>query len=444
MKHLILVLTAVCLLCLLPCALADEEPFAPQGDYRVFCDAGHYGVQTLDGETVIPAQFAGIQPFTGDLCMVEGIADEEACLGLWRLSTKEELLPCDYENIEITGTMVITSSPYSDQHNYGFRINLFDPETKLWVMKNEEGTSVWSHEDGRYFSLEYKLPTGDRVNRLIAPDGTLLLDADLWGSEDTETSHGIATIVKADLGFFEYYNTVTNQLFQEFYDLAWPFADGYAAVCPSFMQGDYYVIDETGAAVTPPYQSIVTDNYGILQYGQGLFAVRQEDGWYVIRVSTETEPDILLGPVQCSKEPQYLGHQVFALPVDDGILVFSGANGCQKTLAGMTVHDTSSFTGCSAIIYKDGKAGFLFDDLSVIEPVYDDCVEFLGDYGFVEINGLWYPIDRNGQVNTRIAYPIVAVSDDCTYYVIEYQEDNVLCLSPALEPISHRSFCGHG
>ena len=71
----------------------------------------------------------------------------------------------------------------------------------------------------------------------------VLLDADLWGSEDTETSHGIATIVKADLGFFEYYNTVTNQLFQEFYDLAWPFADGYAAVCPSFMQGDYYVID---------------------------------------------------------------------------------------------------------------------------------------------------------------------------------------------------------
>lgn len=442
MKHLILV--CVIILSLLPIPALAEEPFAPQGNYRVFCMDGLYGVQTLDGETVIPAQFAGIQPFTGDLCVVEGVMDEECYIGLWRLSTGEELLPCDYENIDITGTMVITSSAYSSEDDYGFRNHLFNPETKQMVLDDPDITAIWPIGDGRLFEVEYLDPTGDEIVRLVASDGTLLLEDDLWVAECTSTSHGIVTVIKADIGFFEYYNTATYQWFKELYDCAWPFADGYAAVCPTIRQDAYYVIDETGTIVTPTYSKMATDEYGIPQYGQGLFAVQQEDGWYVIRVSSEAEPEALLGPVQCNGEPVYLGNQVFALAVDEGTLVFSGADNRQAMLPGITVHDYDSFIANCTAIHKDGKTGFLFDDLSVIEPAYDGCVEFLGDYGFVKIDGIWYPIDRSGHVDESVSYPNVAISDDLTYYVIEYETDDVLCLNPELQPISHRSFCEHG
>ena len=442
MKRLMLV--CLIILSLLPITALAEETFTPQGNYRVFCADGLYGVQTLDGETVIPAQFAGIQPFTGDLCIVEGVTDEECCIGLWRLSTGEELLPCDYENIEITDTAVIVSTAFSDEDDYGFRSRLFDPEAGRMVLDDPEIDEIWSIEDGRIFEVEYLDPTGDEIVRLVAPDGTLLLDADLWLAECTSASHGIVTVIKADIGFFQYYNTTTCQWFREFYDLAWPFADGYAPVCPAILQDAYYVIDETGTIVTPPYQKIATDAYDIPQYGQGVFAVQQEDGWYVIRVSSEAEPETLLGPVQCKNDPSYLGNQVFALPVDDGTLIFSGAENRLVMLHGITVHDYDSFIANCTVIHGDRKEGFLFDDLSVIEPAYDDCVEFLGDYGFVEIDGLWYPIDRSGHIDESVSYPDVAISDDCTYYVIEYESDDVLCLNPDLQPISHRSFCEHG
>ena len=80
----------------------------------------------------------------------------------------------------------------------------------------------------------------------------------------------------------------------------------------------------------------------------------------------------------------------------------------------------------------------------MIEPVYDDCVPFLGNYGFVMMDGVWHPIDRKGVVDRSVSYPSVAVSTGGTYYAVEYDPNNVLCLSPELEAISHRSYVEHG
>ena len=442
MKRIMLVLLMV--LCLVPVSAFSEETFAPMGNYRVFCADGLYGVQTLDGETVIPAAFAGIQPFAGDLCIVEGVSDEECCIGLWRLSTGEELLPCDYDNIEITGTMVIHGSAYSDEGRYGFRNHLYDPETGRMVLDDDAISEIWPLADGQLFAVEYLLPEVGTVTRVAAPDGTILLDEDCQAVDAAPTSNGIVSVSRIGSGDDErYYNTAAGQWLEGSYDTAWPFADGYAGVF-FYRPRACYVIDETGAAVSPAYLDMASDSVS-LQYGKGLFAVRQEDGWYVIRVSSGADPAVLLGPVQTVGDPRYLGNQVFALSVDEGTLLFSGADSRQAMLAGVSVdYSHTCFIRNCTLIWGHGKKGFLFDDLSVIEPAFDDCVEFLGDYGFVEIDGLWYPIDRSGHVDMSVSFPDVSISDDWNYYLIEYADGDVLCLNPDLEPISHRSFCDHG
>ena len=155
----------------------------------------------------------------------------------------------------------------------------------------------------------------------------------------------------------------------------------------------------------------------------------------MIRVSSDAGPEILLGPIQCKYYPDYLGKGFFALPTNEGDLVFSGTDGKSMLLENTSVSE--SFIHDSALLYRDGKFGFLFEDLSFIEPAYDDCVEFLDDYGFVKINDLWYPIDRNGQVNLSVSYPYVTTAYHDTYYTVYFEEDSLcLFLNADLQPIS--------
>ena len=122
MKRLIMIGSVM--LCLMLITFADGESFAAQGKYRVFYVDGCYGDQTLDGETVVPAQYAGILPFHGDLCIVES----ESCYGLWRLSTGEELLSCCYASLQIAGSMVLVSDPYISNADVYLMTQLYDPE----------------------------------------------------------------------------------------------------------------------------------------------------------------------------------------------------------------------------------------------------------------------------------------------------------------------------
>ncbi len=166
-----------------------------------------------------------------------------------------------------------------------------------------------------------------------------------------------------------------------------------------------------------------------------MFAAEQSDGWYIIRVSSGLEPEILLGPVLCNCDPLYMEDQVFALRTDHGTLFFSAADGRQLMLEGVTVSDPRA-THCIVASQGDRK-GFVFDDLSVITPAFDDCLPFLEDYGFAKIGDVWHPIDRDGQVDLNVSYPQVWHSSDSTYYLAEVSTGGYLCLNPNLEPISY-------
>ncbi len=439
MKRLMLVLMMV--LCMTMCARA-EELFAPQGSYRVFCVDGHYGVQTLDGETVVPARFDGIEPIQGDMCVVEVIDEDGPAAGLWRLSTGEELLPCEYWEFEITDTMVIVSDTRDPEAGGYFMSQLYDPANRTFIVS--ESTThhgIWSLENGRCFSL-YKYEANHTEEYLIAPDGTPLLS--MWVVEclADSASNGIVAVFSWEgLDGWEpddgtrYFNTVTGEWLDGFWDSGYAFEDGYAAVWGRDWK--WYVIDESGAVQTPGYKWIANEDDAYIgsAYGFGLFSVKKEDGWYIIRVSPESEPKELLGPVECTENPSYLGNGVYSLPVRDGILVFSGLCGQQRLLENTSVY--GQFTSDSIIIENNGKYGFLFDDLTVIEPAFEGCLPFIGDCGFVKMDDLWYAIDRKGLVDMNVSYPQMDISRDDSYYVIENAPDDYTCLNADLEPISH-------
>ena len=433
MKRLLLM--CVVILCLAPFAFADEVTFAPQGMYRVFCENGLYGIRTLDGETAVPARFEGIRPIRGDLCVVETRAGDDVCAGLWRLSTGEELLPCEYWDIELTDTMVITSDIWDPDMDGYSMCQLYDPDRRTFTVTAGAGHDcVWSVADGQFFSL-YSWEDG--TERLIAPDGTAILDMDLNVVDASPVSHGIVAVY----GWFEEdgagnyaqrcYNTVTGTWLEGSWKGGYEFADGYAAVWGSDRK--WYVIDESGKQVTPGYQWIANEDDAV-PYGCGLFSAKTDDGWHIIRVSSGAEPEDLWGPVQCSGYPGYLGNGVFALPAEEGTLVFDGLGGKQCFLEDTCVWDR--YVSHSAEIESGGKFGFLLDDLSVIGPVYDGCAAFLGDWGFVKIDNTWHPVSRDGQVDTSISFSRVEVSYDECFYLVEYDRDHMLCLDPSLQPIT--------
>ncbi len=439
MKRLLLAWVTV--LCLVTVAFADEAVFAPQGTYRVFCVDDLYGVQSLDGETVIPARFAGIQPFQDDLCMVEAEYEGKRCFGLWRLSTGEELLPCMYACMQIAGRMVLASDPCGPETVYAMT-QLFDPKS---------GTVVLNVHDTDYDGIDYCVPLplaggecftlsrdsgGDEC--LISPDGTVLLEDAVSMVGGSSAGRGIVDIWLANEhgSPVRFFNTATRSWLDGSYRWTFGFIDGYAAV--EGEDWEWYVIDEAGHVVTPPYRSIAFDQifaveYG--QYGQGLFAVKQEDGWYIIRVSSEAEPEILLGPVICNRDPLYIDDQVFALRTDRGTLLFSAADGRQLMLEEITVEDPHAV---HCIVTRRGdRKGFAFDDLTVIDPAFDGCLPFLGDSGFVKTGGLWHPINREGRVDLSVSYTQVQYSSEGGYYLAEVSSGGYLCLNPNLEPISY-------
>ena len=451
-KTMILSVLAALLCLALGGAGAEEAAdivFAPQGDYRVFCENGLYGVRDLDGNTVVPAKYNGIQTIRNDLCVVETGDPEDVVCGLWRLSTAEELLPCEYYDIGITGTMVLTSSVADPELSSYSYIHIVDPETGSVILEAEK---PWEHflplADGRFFTpfCDY-WEDEEEIERagLVAPDGTVLIEGDFTEVSTLPGSRGLVKAINQPEGICRYYNANTGAWLEGTWRWGIDFVDGYAAVWG--VDRGWYVIDETGRAVSPDYERIA-EIYGDPQYGQGFFAVQQADGWYVIRVSPDAEPEVLLGPVDCGVTPQYMGNGIFALPVTEGTLVFSAADGRSLML------DHGMVVACHADCMEikiDGEYGYLFADFSSIEPAYDDAVPFLGDYGFVKTGGAWHPIDRAGHVDLSVSYPWISIfsdiEDPCNtepFYLVENNDDGYLCLNPALEPFTFRCFVPNG
>ena len=440
-------LVCVMILCLMPCALADGTVFAPQGEYLVFFEEGLYGVQRLDGRTVIPARFSGVCPMQGDLCVVENSDGVNLTYGLWRLSTGEELLPCEYGEMEIAGSMVLTSGILDQESDISYFCQLYDPEKRAFaVTEDESPNGIWPIADGQFYEL-FNLED-DTITRLVDHDGSNLLNMPLLEAEAWPSSNGIIEVygLKGEPGWewengTRYYNTVTGTWLDDTWKSGYAFADGYAAVWGEDWK--WYVIDETGTVVTPAYEWIANE-HDTAQYGYGLFPVKRTDGWYIIQVSSEAGATDLLGPISCSGDPNYLGGGVFAFPTEEGMLVYAGLTGQRRLLPGSRIFRDSE--SCRSLTVHNEKYGFLFTDLTMIEPVYDGCVDFLGDYGFVKIDSLWYPIDRTGQVDRSVSYPNVRISysfeENC--YLVEYDEHDIMCLNPDLQPITHLSEAYHG
>ncbi len=124
------------------------------------------------------------------------------------------------------------------------------------------------------------------------------------------------------------------------------------------------------------------------------------------------------------------------------MLVFSGA--CERSvlLEGVDFidHLSSPFVGDCLVFERDGQYGFLFDDMTVVGPAWEGGVGFLGDHGFVSVDGLWHPIDRSGQADMSVSYPFVRQSNDGSFYLVKYDDGNYLCLDRDLQPISHMSY----
>ncbi len=449
MKSLMTAVLALCLLCLLSFAGA-EETFAPQGDYRVFCEDGCYGVQTLGGETVIPARFDGIEPFHGDLCVVQNRYDERRSVrGLWRLSTGEELLPCEYAAFEIAGDMVLSGGVINPEGDGWHACALYDAVRRCWTVPEDRNTWVWAHsllpdDDGQFFVMRVVGPGesfDDAGDTLIRSDGTPILSMEIFDFAATEASGGILAVTpweeQAEWEWADgtrYYNTVTDAWLEGCWRFGWAFADGYAAVWGSDWK--WYIIDETGEVVSPAYEWIANE-LDPIRYEGGLFTVRQSDGWYVIRM-TPAGPENLLGPVECRYDPSYIGHGIFAFNTAEGTLVYSGRDD-RSVLLGQDV-SVSTFCGGSATLSRGGRSGFLLSDRTVIDPAWERCLDFIGDYGFVRIDGLWYPVDRGGEVDRTRSYPNVRLSEDGRTYLADGDEDGIMCLNPQLQPVSH--MCG--
>lgn len=436
------ILTACCVaaLCLavMCTAFADEASFVPQGQYCVFTEDGLCGVQTLAGETVIPPRFHGIQPIRGDLCIVETRDEARTAAGLWRLSTAEELLPCEYWELIITDTMVIVSDKRDAADDGYYLSQLYDPDRKTFIVTEEDPSDgVWPLADGKYFLL---IDDENGTDFLITPNGTPLLDSPVTSVTATSFSGDFVAVYniwdkREGLGQdgVRYLNTATGEWLDGFWWFGYTFADGFAAVWTRDWK--WYVIDQRGAALTPAYDWIANEDDDPDCYGMGLFSVKQGDNWYIIRVNAETPPETLLGPVQCAYEPSYLGKGVYALPVQEGTLVFSGVSRQERLLE--NTHVCGWFTLDSTMIRQDDRYGFLFDDLTVIEPAFDKCLSFSGDFSFVKTDGLWHPIDRAGQVDFTISYSEVILSRRSGCFFAKYDDTRFLCLNKELEPISY-------
>ena len=439
MKRMMLV--CVMILCLLPITTFAEETFAPQGDYCVFCADGLYGVQTLDGETVVPAEYIGIHPIYNDLCIVEAIGSPyHPLLGLWRLSTREELQPCIWNTITVTDTLVVLNN--EDDLMY-----LYDPYSNRIILSSNW---ILPLGNGKRFVTESEADDSsdgeivDYCYQFRAPDGTIVFEVEvadgfLMDNPAINTDYAlISSSPDSTMSVMSMYNFITGkQIMTTDFQCFWP-VDGYAAAWSD--QTHYYIIDCNGNQVSPFYLDIAMTVY-TPEYGDGLFAVKKEDGWYIIRVDSEINPDELFGPIQCYGKPYYLGNQLFALPTEKGTLFFSALNNQHLFLEDTW---TGGSMRASTTICKEGRYGFLFEDLTIIEPLYDSCCGFLGDFGFVKIGGVWHPIDREGNVDEGISYSYVNQSTDGLYYYVWCENGETYCLDLMLQPITHISVMAVG
>ena len=99
--------------------------------------------------------------------------------------------------------------------------------------------------------------------------------------------------------------------------------------------------------------------------------------------------------MECRYDPSFIGHGIFAFNTAEGTLVYSGRDD-RSVLLGQDV-SVSTFCGGSATFSRGGRSGFLLSDLTVIDPAWERCLDFIGDYGFVRIDGLWYPAVEKDQ-----------------------------------------------
>ena len=157
-------------------ALAEREVFADQGGVAVYAEDGRVGLVDSDGNVIYEAWNGYIAPFEGDYALAYE-PHETILLGFYKkydivnygiINRKgEELLPRQYDYIELYGDRAIVSVGESENDPYLFTHALYDLKTGEMLLPEQNG-DIQLYGDWAVFSgygdhpsVLYDLNTGE-------------------------------------------------------------------------------------------------------------------------------------------------------------------------------------------------------------------------------------------------------------------------------------------
>ena len=405
---------------LLPCMSFSETLFSDQNGYHVFESDNGYGLMQTNGNVVIPPQYDGILPIMSDLVIVQ--LDE--FVGLWN-TEGEKLLDPSYVEIIVTDSRCIIRT---DDNT----CLLYDPVLRDFC--GDAHYSIWDGGDGSHFGFcDYCEDSSSWNNGLMDSNGHVCVPCDycsILGSKD-----GIFLLVDR-MGKCFYYDSgrIVSKLDSMSFDYATRFYDGCAVVRSD--QG-MQIIDSTGELVSEAFEYIEYDETC------SVFLARRQGLWYILTIDGENARSVReqSSPIPDQK-PDMMSPYLCAF--------YSEGNACVIDLRSLEEHVIHGvvgigkmMNGVSIIRDQDGLAGYLFDDYRIVPPQYTDVTFFVLDRAFVQISGVYYPIDRNGEPDMQKPYQNISNSDDTKFFIVD-NGYNYFILDGLLNVVTVMSFVYEG
>lgn len=409
MKRMVL---AIILCCILLISVANSEPvlsFGLQGNYRVFEKNSLFGLQDIDGNTIIGARYAGMEPIVNGFVVVS----DQSGFGVYSIGGNE-VLPTDYDYICI------------DEQAWLLRKNdktfMYDPESCIRI--SDEYDSIWHIRNSGFYGCfsQYSETYG-----VLNADGELVLPCvymDLQESNDSTI-----VMLSGENYRVRYYSLSSLSFLDGDYHWGSAFCDGYAAVCSEPDQG-CWIINEQGERVTSVYEDIAASN------GQGCFACMENGGWYIRDI--QQEEAFIAGPYK--EEPYYIGNGFFTIQEANSFIVYSCLDQQERVYDGIDA--IANFEGVAAATIqgawsKHPKYGLFYPNMDIEPAVFDDVL-ILDNSIFVLNDDVWHIQYSQYEFDKSQTYTDVSV--DYTYNCFVIQQDGLsIYLNEQLKPVSATS-----
>ncbi len=389
MRRIILCVVSFTLLLIIACSMGDDHftEYGFQGNYRVFITDELMGVIDSDGNVVVPPQYTGIMPIVGKYCVVR----TETRYGLWDVEQSIELLPCEYESIEICNTMLVVDSRLFDPRDCSF-VDL-NRDYHIYYYAEESGLFiVYSSSEPWYGVVDLNGEIiFERPEELPGPGG-LYLSLD-----------GVITYIDMDNHFHFFDIEARHSIGDSFsYDCLF-FNNGFAAVSNENASG-MYLMNRSGERVSPLYRKISYNPMGTTAVSSnGWFAYNDGEGWYIGKIC-DGNPDALEAaiPIDADDCPEYLGCGVFAWYDMDSLTIYSVEKDNMVNLGDDAL--ITPFVNNAAILETAQGYGAVFVNLSITSCNYNNITEYIGEFALVCMDDVWHPINREGLVDTEISF----------------------------------------